>query len=183
MEILHVPTENCTYMQMYLGLFLERKHARKTQNNNLWITQRVATCENGVRYPLRGSRLPSDRTKHVSNFKLWHQSLVDLGGIIKKVMLNTITILLRPLQAQRSLDIIKHRTQLNGFLIRLWTASTGSSPPNQNQTTLGSKSHQTSTNGVQVPLPPQMGPSRSDAQSEAADCLAGLPVLRLEKQE
>ncbi|KAF9806848.1 hypothetical protein SFRURICE_008548 [Spodoptera frugiperda] len=37
----------------------------QTLNNNLWITQRVAPCENRTRYPLRGSQLPSHRTNRV----------------------------------------------------------------------------------------------------------------------
>uniref|UniRef100_A0A2H1WUV2 SFRICE_021638 n=1 Tax=Spodoptera frugiperda TaxID=7108 RepID=A0A2H1WUV2_SPOFR len=37
-------------------------HDTQTRNNNLWITQRVAPCENRTRYPLRGSQLPSHRT-------------------------------------------------------------------------------------------------------------------------
>ncbi|KAF9798227.1 hypothetical protein SFRURICE_010825 [Spodoptera frugiperda] len=37
-------------------------HDTQTRNNNLWITQRVASCGNRTRYPLRGSQLPSHRT-------------------------------------------------------------------------------------------------------------------------
>ncbi|KAF9799039.1 hypothetical protein SFRURICE_017754 [Spodoptera frugiperda] len=33
----------------------------QTRNNNLWITQTVAPCENRSRYTLRGSQLPSHR--------------------------------------------------------------------------------------------------------------------------
>ncbi|KAF9805116.1 hypothetical protein SFRURICE_013309, partial [Spodoptera frugiperda] len=69
----------------------------------------------------------------------------------------------------------------------LRTTSKGSSPPDQNQTRAcgasrsarASKSHQTTTDGAQ---PIQMGPSRTDARSGAADYLANLPKLRPENQ-
>ncbi|KAF9803196.1 hypothetical protein SFRURICE_018347 [Spodoptera frugiperda] len=63
----------------------------------------------------------------------------------------------------------------------LRTASKGSSPPDQNQTracgasgsAFASKSHQTTTDGAQW----------ADAKSGAADYLAGLPGLQLDRQE
>ncbi|KAF9789052.1 hypothetical protein SFRURICE_005654 [Spodoptera frugiperda] len=36
-------------------------HNTQTRNNNLWITQSVAPCENRTRFTLRGSRLPNHR--------------------------------------------------------------------------------------------------------------------------
>ncbi|KAF9796142.1 hypothetical protein SFRURICE_013606 [Spodoptera frugiperda] len=36
----------------------------QTRNNNLWMTQRVASCGSRTRYTLRGSRLPSYRGNH-----------------------------------------------------------------------------------------------------------------------
>uniref|UniRef100_A0A2H1V5N5 SFRICE_033763 n=1 Tax=Spodoptera frugiperda TaxID=7108 RepID=A0A2H1V5N5_SPOFR len=42
-------------------------HDTQTRNNNLWITQRVASCGNRTRYPLRGSQLPSHRTNRAVN--------------------------------------------------------------------------------------------------------------------
>ncbi|KAF9797757.1 hypothetical protein SFRURICE_017952 [Spodoptera frugiperda] len=41
-------------------------HDTQTRNNNLWITQRVAPCGNRIRYPLRGSQLPSHRTNRAT---------------------------------------------------------------------------------------------------------------------
>ncbi|KAF9791759.1 hypothetical protein SFRURICE_020158, partial [Spodoptera frugiperda] len=40
----------------------------QTQNNNLWITQRVAPCGAACSNPLRGNRLPSHRINHAVNF-------------------------------------------------------------------------------------------------------------------
>uniref|UniRef100_A0A2H1V4X3 SFRICE_027697 n=1 Tax=Spodoptera frugiperda TaxID=7108 RepID=A0A2H1V4X3_SPOFR len=42
-------------------------HDTQTRNNNLWIIQRVASCGNRTRYPLRGSQLPSHRTNRAVN--------------------------------------------------------------------------------------------------------------------
>uniref|UniRef100_A0A2H1WKG8 SFRICE_015147 n=1 Tax=Spodoptera frugiperda TaxID=7108 RepID=A0A2H1WKG8_SPOFR len=39
-------------------------HDTQTQNNNLWITQRVAPCGNRTRYALHGNQLPSLRVNH-----------------------------------------------------------------------------------------------------------------------
>ncbi|KAF9802098.1 hypothetical protein SFRURICE_004349, partial [Spodoptera frugiperda] len=56
--LLHTSIFSCivgafTHIQFYVP------HDTQTQNNNLWITQRVAPCVNRAHYTLRGSRSPA----------------------------------------------------------------------------------------------------------------------------
>ncbi|KAF9803730.1 hypothetical protein SFRURICE_012029, partial [Spodoptera frugiperda] len=44
-------------------------HHTQTQNNILWITQRVAPCENRIRYRLSDDRLPKHRVNHAVELK------------------------------------------------------------------------------------------------------------------
>ncbi|KAF9795085.1 hypothetical protein SFRURICE_004457, partial [Spodoptera frugiperda] len=47
-------------------------HDTQTRNSNLWITLRVALCENRTRHTLRGSRSPSHRANRADIiFKSW----------------------------------------------------------------------------------------------------------------
>ncbi|KAF9807598.1 hypothetical protein SFRURICE_008811, partial [Spodoptera frugiperda] len=48
---------------------ISHAHDTQTRNNNLWITQRVAPCENRTRYPLHGSQLPSHRASRAGILK------------------------------------------------------------------------------------------------------------------
>uniref|UniRef100_A0A2H1V691 SFRICE_001736 n=1 Tax=Spodoptera frugiperda TaxID=7108 RepID=A0A2H1V691_SPOFR len=49
---------------------ISHTHDTQTQNNNLWITQKVAPCGNQTRYTLHGSRWPSYRANRAVKFKM-----------------------------------------------------------------------------------------------------------------
>ncbi|KAF9815399.1 hypothetical protein SFRURICE_011551, partial [Spodoptera frugiperda] len=56
-------------------------HYTQTQNNKLWITQRVAPCGNRTRYTFRGSQLPSHRTNRAIVSTLALLSMVSAGHL------------------------------------------------------------------------------------------------------
>ncbi|KAF9802878.1 hypothetical protein SFRURICE_015475 [Spodoptera frugiperda] len=55
----------------------------QTQNNNLWIIQKVASCENQTHYMLLGSRLPSHRTNRAIIYSLAAELSLDSKFTIK----------------------------------------------------------------------------------------------------
>uniref|UniRef100_A0A2H1VSD2 SFRICE_010595 n=1 Tax=Spodoptera frugiperda TaxID=7108 RepID=A0A2H1VSD2_SPOFR len=47
---------------------ISHAHDTQTRNNNLWITQRIASCGNRTRYTLHGSQLPSHRANRAVKY-------------------------------------------------------------------------------------------------------------------
>ncbi|KAF9794144.1 hypothetical protein SFRURICE_009521 [Spodoptera frugiperda] len=61
---------------------ISHAHDTQTRNNNLWITQSVASCGNRTRYTFHGSRLPSLLDQHNSQVNVVHCNYNLIGIII-----------------------------------------------------------------------------------------------------
>ncbi|KAF9803579.1 hypothetical protein SFRURICE_008734, partial [Spodoptera frugiperda] len=97
-------------------------HHTQTQNNNLWITQRVVPCGNRTRYTSRGSRLASHRTKRAdvvqmtlgstASTYLANLPVVPLGGLLLYVLPLLELLGLRERHAVHSLQTLRVRLTL-----------------------------------------------------------------------